>query len=61
MFLWHFPSDCSAPALPGAPILWSSDFPHSKLCLKRDCSFYFRRLVLIYTNNKNSSNSCDAR
>ena len=28
--LWHFPSDRSAPALPGVPILWSSDFPHNK-------------------------------
>ncbi len=27
-FLWHFPSDLSAPALPGAMALWSSDFPH---------------------------------
>ena|GEM_PF-4903119 len=33
-FLWHFPSDRSAPALPGALILWSSDFPHSNSKIK---------------------------
>ena len=51
-FLRHFPSDHSAPVLPGAPILWSSDFPHSKPGLKRDCSFYFRQLLLISTQHK---------
>ena len=33
-FLWHFPSDHTAPALPGILTLWSSDFPHFKLIFK---------------------------